>query len=34
MTLQLAAVTLVIALVFSGNRERIAGGLAIGRWPD
>ncbi len=33
MTLQLAAVTLVIALVFSGI-VGIAGGLAIGRWPD
>jgi peptide/nickel transport system permease protein len=33
MTLQLAAVTLVIALVFSAIIG-IAGGLAIGRWPD
>jgi peptide/nickel transport system permease protein len=33
MTLQLAAVTLVIALVFS-SVVGIAGGLAIGRWPD
>ncbi|WFS03477.1 ABC transporter permease [Rhizobium tumorigenes] len=33
MTLQLAAVTLVIALVFS-SIVGIAGGLAIGRWPD
>lgn len=33
MTLQLAAVTLVIALVFS-SIIGIAGGLAIGRWPD
>jgi ABC-type dipeptide/oligopeptide/nickel transport system permease component len=33
MTLQLAAVTLVLALVFS-SIVGIAGGLAIGRWPD
>jgi ABC-type dipeptide/oligopeptide/nickel transport system permease component len=33
MTLQLAAVTLVLALVFSAV-VGIAGGLAIGRWPD
>ncbi|KQR71573.1 ABC transporter permease [Rhizobium sp. Leaf341] len=33
MTLQLAAVTLVIALVFSAIIG-IAGGLSIGRWPD
>jgi ABC-type dipeptide/oligopeptide/nickel transport system permease component len=33
MTLQLAAVTLLIALVFS-SIVGIAGGLAIGRWPD
>jgi ABC-type dipeptide/oligopeptide/nickel transport system permease component len=33
MTLQLAAVTLVIALVFS-SIVGIAGGLAPGRWPD
>jgi ABC-type dipeptide/oligopeptide/nickel transport system permease component len=33
MTLQLAGVTLVIALVFSGI-VGIAGGLAPGRWPD
>lgn len=33
MTLQLAAVTLVIALVFS-SIVGIAGGLSIGRWPD
>ena len=33
MTLQLAAVTLVIALVFS-SIIGIAGGLAVGRWPD
>lgn len=33
MTLQLAAVTLVIALIFSGIIG-IAGGLSIGRWPD
>jgi ABC-type dipeptide/oligopeptide/nickel transport system permease component len=33
MTLQLAAVTLVIALIFSAI-VGIAGGLAIGRWPD
>ncbi len=33
MTLQLAAVTLAIALVFS-SIVGIAGGLAIGRWPD
>lgn len=33
MTLQLAAVTLVIALIFSAI-VGIAGGLSIGRWPD
>lgn len=33
MTLQLAAVTLVIALIFSAIIG-IAGGLSIGRWPD
>lgn len=33
MTLQLAAVTLVIALAFSAI-VGIAGGLAVGRWPD
>lgn len=33
MTLQLAAVTLAIALVFSAI-VGIAGGLAVGRWPD
>ncbi|ACM39953.1 MULTISPECIES: ABC transporter permease [Rhizobium/Agrobacterium group] len=33
MTLQLAAVTLVIALVFS-SIVGVAGGLAPGRWPD
>lgn len=33
MTLQLAAVTLLIALIFSGI-VGIAGGLSIGRWPD
>ncbi|MGN7958704.1 ABC transporter permease [Agrobacterium tumefaciens] len=33
MTFQLAAVTLVIALIFSAI-VGIAGGLSIGRWPD
>lgn len=33
MTLQLAAVTLVIAVIFSAI-VGIAGGLSIGRWPD
>ena len=33
MTLQLAAVTLAIALIFSAL-VGIAGGLAVGRWPD
>ncbi|BCH56674.1 peptide ABC transporter permease (plasmid) [Agrobacterium vitis] len=33
MTLQLAAVTLVIALIFS-SIVGVAGGLAPGRWPD
>ncbi|MBW9080465.1 ABC transporter permease [Rhizobium pusense] len=33
MTLQLAAVTLVIALIFSAI-VGITGGLSIGRWPD